>query len=256
MKRYATRPPPAKGTSPPRPPLQLGATRWRRCGCWSLFRHGFRWEAILKRGPKHHLTDTALAARLLNLTADTLLSGSSVVPTGLARSPENILGALFESLVTHDLWVYAQANDARISHMRTWNDQREVDIIIEHEGRVIPVEVKLGAEVTRRDTRHLLWLREQRRRHRHNSCGTAGRLTRQRRPLYKSCDEIERVLHRRKEITSNPSPFDNFKHCWRIGHLGTHRPPQRGATDPIPPESDSTPPLQCRPRQSLSRPAT
>ena len=114
----------------------------------------------LKRGPKHHLTDTALAARLLNLTADTLLSGSSVVPTGLARSPENILGALFESLVTHDLWVYAQANDARISHMRTWNDQREVDIIIEHEGRVISVEVKLGAEVTRRDTRHLLWLRD------------------------------------------------------------------------------------------------
>ena len=44
--------------------------------------------------------------------------------------------------------------------MRTWNDQREVDIVIEYEGRVIPVEVKLGAEVTRRETRHLRWLRD------------------------------------------------------------------------------------------------
>ena len=44
--------------------------------------------------------------------------------------------------------------------MRTWNDQREVDVIIEYEGGVLPTEVKLGAEVTRRDTRHLRWLRD------------------------------------------------------------------------------------------------
>ena len=71
-----------------------------------------------------------------------------------------LLGALFESFITHDLRVYAQNADARVSHMRTWNDQREADVIVEHEGRVLAVEVKLGTQVTRRDTRHLRWLRD------------------------------------------------------------------------------------------------
>ncbi len=115
----------------------------------------------LKRGPKHHLADTALAARLLNITAGSLLSPGSVLPAGrIGGSGGNLMGTLFESLVTHDLRVYAHAADARVFHMRTWNDQREVDVIIEYEGRVIAVEVKLGREVTRRDTRHLRWLRD------------------------------------------------------------------------------------------------
>lgn len=115
----------------------------------------------LKRGPKHHLADTALAARLLNLGVDALLSGHPARSPGVVgRFGSDFLGALFESLVTHDLRVYAQAADARVSHMRTWNDQREVDVIIEHEGGVLPVEVKIGAEVTRHDTRHLRWLRD------------------------------------------------------------------------------------------------
>ncbi len=114
----------------------------------------------LKRGPKHHLTDTALAVRLLNVTADSLLGGGPAPSTAPAGAPANLLGAFFESLITHDMRVYAQAGDARVSHMRTWNDQREVDIIVEHEGRVLATEVKLGGEVTRRDTRHLLWLRD------------------------------------------------------------------------------------------------
>ena len=114
----------------------------------------------LKRGPRHHLADTALAARLLNATVDSLLSGGPAISVaGRAGSPV-LLGSLFESLVTHNLRVYAQAADARVSHMRTWKDQREVDVIIEHEGRVLAAEVKLGAEVTRGDTRHLLWLRD------------------------------------------------------------------------------------------------
>lgn len=49
---------------------------------------------------------------------------------------------------------------ARVSHMRTWNDQREVDLIVEHQGRVLAAEDKLGTEVTGRDARHLRWLRD------------------------------------------------------------------------------------------------
>ncbi|MDE0194707.1 MAG: DUF4143 domain-containing protein [bacterium] len=112
----------------------------------------------LKRSPKHHLADTALAARLLNATAGSLMSGSTSAPAG--RSGTGLLGALFESMIVHDMRVYAQAAGARISHMRTWNDQREIDIVLEAEGGVVAVEVKLGTEVTRHDTRHLRWLRD------------------------------------------------------------------------------------------------
>lgn len=114
----------------------------------------------LKRGPKHQLADTALAARLLNATVDSLLGGHPTIPSAAHPGTRTLLGALFESLVTHDLRVYAQAAEARVFHMRTWKDQREVDLIIERGGGVIAVKVKLGAEVTRRDTRHLRWLRD------------------------------------------------------------------------------------------------
>ncbi len=112
----------------------------------------------LKRGPKHHLADTALATRLLNVETDDLLGGRPGMAAGSHYDPGALLGALFESLVTHDLRVYAQAADAGVSHMRTWNDRQEVDIVIEGREGVLAVEVKLGAEVTRRDTRHLRWL--------------------------------------------------------------------------------------------------
>lgn len=112
----------------------------------------------LKRSPKHHLADTALAARLLNATPESLMSGSPTAPAG--RSGTGLFGALFESMVVHDVRVYAQAADARVSHMRTWNDQREIDIVLEAERGVVVVEVKLGADVTRHDTRHLRWLRD------------------------------------------------------------------------------------------------
>ncbi|MCY4664172.1 MAG: DUF4143 domain-containing protein [Acidimicrobiaceae bacterium] len=99
----------------------------------------------LKRSPKHQLADTSLAARLLNVRADTLTDA------GLA-------GQLFESLVTRDLRVYAQSADARVNHMRTWNDDREVDLIVEHADGIVAMEVKTAARVDPRDTRHLRWL--------------------------------------------------------------------------------------------------
>ena len=114
----------------------------------------------LKRSPKHHLADTALAARLLNATADTLVGGEVGPQAGSGLAHTKMLGALFESMVVHDLRVYAQPADATVSHMRTWNDERETDAIVEHRGRVLAVEVKLGADVTGRDTRHLRWLRD------------------------------------------------------------------------------------------------
>ena len=96
----------------------------------------------LKRGPKHHLSDPALAARLIGATASGLVSGSPAAPRGLGAGP--LLGALFESLVTLDVRVYAQAAGASAGHLRTWNDDREIDLIVEKDRRLLAIEVKLA----------------------------------------------------------------------------------------------------------------
>ena len=110
----------------------------------------------LKRGPKHHLADPALAARLIGATASGLVSGSPAAPRGLGAGP--LLGALFESLVTLDVRVYAQAARASVGHLRTWNDDREIDLIVEKDRRLLAIEVKLATTPNRGDTAHLRWL--------------------------------------------------------------------------------------------------
>ena len=61
-----------------------------------------------------------MAARLLDVSAEDLLAGRSHGP--LPPHDGLLLGALFESLVTLDVRVYAQAAQARVSHLQTWND--------------------------------------------------------------------------------------------------------------------------------------
>jgi predicted AAA+ superfamily ATPase len=113
--------------------------------------------ARLSAPPKHHLADPALAARLLGADAATLLhpSGASLPREG------TLLGALFESLVTLCVRVYAQAAEARTSHLRTWSGDREIDLIVERGQRIVAIEVKLGQAPADRDIRHLLWLRNE-----------------------------------------------------------------------------------------------
>jgi hypothetical protein len=69
------------------------------------------------------------------------------------------LGALFESLVTQSVRVYAEATNAQIGHLRTKNTEHEVDLIVEGDDRqVVAIEVKLAATVDDKDVRHLNWL--------------------------------------------------------------------------------------------------
>ncbi len=70
----------------------------------------------LAQAPKHHLADPALAASLLGVDDRALLSGADVAPK-VAREGA-LLGALFESLVTLSVRVYAQAYEARVAHLR------------------------------------------------------------------------------------------------------------------------------------------
>ncbi|MGH3050677.1 MAG: ATP-binding protein, partial [Gaiellaceae bacterium] len=116
--------------------------------------------ARLSAPPKHQLADPALAARLLGVDADALLSGRPVGPPVPRDGP--LLGGLFESLVTLDLRVYAQRSEAKVKHLRTFSGDREVDLVVERaDGRVVAVEVKLARTIGDGDVRHLHWLAEQ-----------------------------------------------------------------------------------------------
>jgi predicted AAA+ superfamily ATPase len=113
----------------------------------------------LSSSEKHELVDPALAARLLNVTAEKLLSGESAGPP-IPRDG-TLLGALFESLVALNLRVYAQSAEAEVRHLRTHRGDHEVDFIVTGtDGGVVAVEVKLSATVDDDDVKHLRWLRE------------------------------------------------------------------------------------------------
>lgn len=106
----------------------------------------------LQQAPKHQLADPALAARLLNLSARSLATATGA----------DMAGPLFESLATLTVRVAAQAAEARVGHVRTRNGDHEIDLVVEgSDGQVLPIEVKLAANVTDADVRHLLWLRDQ-----------------------------------------------------------------------------------------------
>lgn len=112
----------------------------------------------LGQAPKHHLADPALAARLLGVDAAGLRAGDDAPGEQLRDGP--LLGALFESLITLNVRVYAQPAEARVHHLRTRNGDHEIDLIVERaDRRVVALEVKLGQTVDDVAVRHLLWLR-------------------------------------------------------------------------------------------------
>ena len=108
----------------------------------------------LNVSPKHHLADPALAARLLGMDRGALLEPRPAVPA-IPRDG-TLLGALFESLVTQSLRVYAQAAEADVNHLRTWGGELEVDlVVVRGDQRVVAVEVTLTAAAADRDVSRL-----------------------------------------------------------------------------------------------------
>jgi len=113
----------------------------------------------LGQTPKHELADPALAAQLLGVQASTLLAGQSSGPA-IARDG-TLLGALFESLATLSVRVYAARSEARVKHLRTARGRREVDLIVERaDGRIVAIEVKLARSISSDDAKHLTWLKQ------------------------------------------------------------------------------------------------
>jgi uncharacterized protein len=109
--------------------------------------------------PKHHLVDPAIAARLVGIDKVGLLRGEG---NRVSAATGTWLGALFESLVTQSVRVYASAATARVGHLRTKDGGHEIDLIVEGENRsCIAIEVKLTNTVDDHDVKHLNWLYRQ-----------------------------------------------------------------------------------------------
>lgn len=114
----------------------------------------------LSRSPKHHLVDPGLAVRLLGIDRAGLLSGDEAGSPIAERG--QLLGNLFESLVTLCLRIYAQTAEANVYHLQLHGGRHEIDTIVERsDGKVVAVEVKLGRSVTDSDVAHLSWLQSQ-----------------------------------------------------------------------------------------------
>ena len=110
----------------------------------------------LAQGPKHHLVDPALAARLVGASDESLFAGRT--------EPEfprdgTFLGALFESLAVQSVRVLADVAGATVAHLRDQNNRREVDIIVQREdSSVVAIEVKMSTRVRPADVVSLNWL--------------------------------------------------------------------------------------------------
>ena len=86
----------------------------------------------LRKTPKRHFTDVSLAVAALGVNEKSLINNLTFT------------GFLIESLVTHDLRVYAQANDAKVYHYLD-SSGMEVDCIVQKfNGDWCAFEVKLG----------------------------------------------------------------------------------------------------------------
>ena len=91
-----------------------------------------RSSALLRKAPKRHFTDVSLAVAALGVDKNSLLNDLKFT------------GFLFESLVTQNLRVYAQANDAKVFHYRD-STNLEVDAIVQkYSGEYVAFEIKLG----------------------------------------------------------------------------------------------------------------
>ena len=92
-----------------------------------------RSRARVRRAPRLHLVDPALAAAALSAGATRLRADLATV------------GTLFESAVVHDLTVLASPLGAEIRHYRDSNGHEIDAVIILPDGRWGAVEIKLGA---------------------------------------------------------------------------------------------------------------
>jgi predicted AAA+ superfamily ATPase len=101
---------------------------------------------------KRYLADPALAMAAARIDTSDVLSDP------------DLLGRVLDTFVAAQLRpeVDLVRPRARLHHLRTEAGRQEVDLVLDlGAGRIVGVEVKAGTAPTRRDARHLLWLRDE-----------------------------------------------------------------------------------------------
>ena len=103
----------------------------------------------LTRSPKVILSDPGMAAHLLNVDAASL------------GSDPNLVGQMFETFAATELLAHIETAQAetQMFHLRN-RDGKEVDIVLESQGRIVGIEVKSSSVVSRDDARGLLWMKD------------------------------------------------------------------------------------------------
>jgi predicted AAA+ superfamily ATPase len=96
------------------------------------FSANIRSTVPLRKSPKRHFCDVSLAIAALKLNKESLLKDL------------RYCGFLFESLVYHDLKIYARASDAEVFHYRDAYDLEIDSIVRQSNGNIAAFEVKLG----------------------------------------------------------------------------------------------------------------
>ena len=103
----------------------------------------------LSRTPKRYIVDSGLLAGILRVTIDDVLASAG------------LLGSVIDTFVVAQLRAEATVARTRyrLSHLREQDGRREVDVIAElGGGRIVGLEIKASANVSRSDARHLEWL--------------------------------------------------------------------------------------------------
>ena len=96
------------------------------------------------KSPKFFFTDSGVLCHLLGLNSKEILRNSSYY------------GAILETFVFTELLKAVQYSESptRLWHYRT-SDQHEIDLLIERDGKVIPVEIKAAKTVRKKDFKHI-----------------------------------------------------------------------------------------------------
>ena len=112
------------------------------------FSTNIRSSVRVKQAEKRHFADPSMACALLNLTEDKLINDLET------------FGFLFESLVIHDLKVYADSFNAKCYHYQNYQN-KEIDQVIELEdGSWCAFEIKLGANQIDNAAKNLINIRD------------------------------------------------------------------------------------------------
>ncbi len=101
--------------------------------------------------PKRYLTDAGLTAWLAGVDFDA------------ARHDSDARARIIDTYVAAQLRAEAEASSrpVQLHHLRTHRGEHEIDLIAEIGFKVAAFEVKTGSAPTRKDARHISWLRDQ-----------------------------------------------------------------------------------------------